>query len=152
MPSVEVVAKMTDGRKVRQVSEMKFEVTTYKGQPATASELSEQIDRLRRNYTMMKADFFAVLTNELIDDGWPAERIRDAVTHVLRTKNGGFLSIADVFSYDKPMKLYNHAGYQWLVTSGRAKDNADKSKSDFGTITIDGKIFFYLKKDLPQSK
>lgn len=143
------MAKLDDGRKIRQVDDMKFEVTLYKGNPATAKEVAIQIDRLRRNYTQMRPDFFAALANELVADEWPAERIKDAVTHVLRTKNGGFISIADIFSFDKPMKLYNHSGYVWLITSNRAKDNANPEKSDFGKIQIGGMMFFYLKKDLP---
>lgn len=129
---------------------MKFEVSTYNGEPATDSEISTEIDRLRRNYTQMKPDFFAVLANELMMDKWPISRIKDAVNHVMRTKPGGFLSIADIFSYDKPMKLYNYSGYCWLISSNRAKDeDACGEKSDFGKITIEGKVFWYLKKDLP---
>lgn len=144
---------MADGRKVRQVSDIQFAVTTYKGKPATIAEVSEQIDRLRRNYTQMKPDFFAVLANELAADEWPVERIKDAVTHTLRTKTGGFISIADIFSYDKPMKLYNHSGYQWLIGNHRAIDkDSCGPMSDFGKITIDDKVFFYLKKDLPKNK
>ena len=150
--SVNVVATMPDGRKVRQVNEMKFEVTTYKGKPASDVEIGEQIERLRKNYTQMGPDFFATLIGELTNDKWPVARIADAVSHVLRTKPGGFLSIADIFQFDKPMKLYNHSGYVWLITSNRAKDNPNPEKSDFGKITIDGKVFFYLKKDLPTNK
>lgn len=144
---------MADGRKIRQVDENKCEVSLYKGNPATESEVAIQIDRLRRNYTQMKPDFFASLANELAADEWPAERIKDAVTHVLRVKPGGFISIADIFNFDKPMKLYTHKGYQWLINNQRATD-ADSCgpKSDFGKITIDGKVFFYLKKDLPNKK
>ena len=152
-PEFNTVAVITDkdgtSRKVRQVSDIKFEVTRYKGKPATAAELSVQIDRLRRNYTQMKPDFFAVLANELATDEWPIERIKDAVTHVLRTKTGGFIGIADIFSYDKPMKLYNHSGYCWLINNHQATDeDGCGPKSDFGKINIDGKVFWYLKKDL----
>lgn len=148
-PECNVVAKLADGRKIRQVNDMKFEVTLYKESPATASEVAIQIDRLRRNYTQMKPDFFAALANELAADAWPADRIKDAVTHVLRTKPGGFIAIADIFSFDKPMKLYNYSGYVWLITTNRAKDDPNPEKSDFGTIKIEGKVFFYLKKDIP---
>lgn len=145
-----VVAVMPDGRKIRQVSDHKCEVSLYKGKPATDAELSEEIGRLRRNYTQMKPEFFAELANELTADRWPAKRIKDAVNHVMRTKPGGFLSIADIFSYDKPMKLYNYSGYCWLINTNRAKDaDGCGEKSDFGTITIEGKVFWYLKKDLP---
>jgi hypothetical protein len=152
MQSVDVVATMADGRKVRQVSETKFEVTTYKGKPATDAEIGEQIERLRKNYTQMGPEFFATLIGELTNDKWPAARIADAVSHVLRTKPGGFLSIADIFSFDRPFKLYNYSGYLWLINSGRAQDAKTREQSDFATIDIDGKTFFYLKKDLPQNK
>ena len=135
-PESNAVATFTDQdgfkRKIRQVSDTKFAVSLYKGQPATAAEMAQQIDKLRRNYTMMKPDFFAALANELANDG-------------------GFISIADIFNYDKPMKLYNHAGYCWLISNKRAKDeDSCGEKSDFGTVNIAGKKYFYLKKDLPQ--
>lgn len=154
-PEFKTVQVFTDQngfkRKIRQVSENKFEVSLYKGNPATAAEMAQQIDKLRRNYTMMKPDFFAALANELANDEWPVERIKDAVTHLLRTKEGGFISIADVFNYDKPMKLYNHSGYCWLILSHRATDvDCCGPKSDFGKLEIDGKTYFYLKKDLPK--
>lgn len=145
-----IVATMDDGRKIRQVNEYRFEVSLYKGQPATDAEMSEEIGRLRRNYTQMKPEFFAELANELVADRWPIKRIKDAVNHVMRTKPGGFLSIADIFAYDKPMKLYNYSGYCWLINNNRATDkDGCGEKSDFGKITIDGKVFWYLKKDLP---
>lgn len=148
-----VVAVMADGRKIRQVDENKCEVSLYKGNPANDAQIGEEIGRLRRNYTQMKPDFFAELANELMADKWPAERIKDAVNHVIRTKPGGFISIADIFTFDKPMKLYTHKGYQWLVNNQRATDvDSCGPKSDFGKITIEGKVFFYLKKDLPIKK
>lgn len=148
-----IVDKDGGRRKINQVSDWQFEVTRYKGRPATASELSFQIDRLRRNYTLMKPDFFAALANELAADEWPIERIKDAVTHTLRVKTGGFMTIADIFNYDKPFKLYNHKGYSWLISSGRATDkDACGPLSDFDKITIEGKVFFYLKKDLPKNQ
>lgn len=144
---------MADGRKVRQVNDMKYEVSLYKGKPASANEVAIQIDRLRRNYTQMKPDFFAALANELAADEWPIDRIKDAVSHLLRTKNGGFIAIADIFNYDKPMKLYNYSGYCWLINNNRAQDkDCCGEQSDFGKITVNGKVFFYLKKDLPINK
>lgn len=141
---------MQDGRQVRQVSEYQCEVTLYKGNPATNIEIAEQMERLRKNFTQRGDDFYAMLIGELISDRWTAERIKDAVTHVLMTKTGGFISIADIFSFDRPMKLYNYSGYVWLITNHLAQDkDSCGEKSDFGRIKIDGKVFYYLKKDLP---
>ena len=152
-----VVARLADGRSIRQVNDYKCEVTTYKGAPATDAEIAEQIERLRKNYTQMGADFWATLIGELTNDGWTAARIADAVSHVLRVKPGGFLSIADIFSYDKPMKLYTYSGYCWLINNGKATDvDACGDKSDFGKLyTNKGqpnqKCFWYLKKDVPNN-
>lgn len=148
----EIAAVLHDGRAIRQVTENRYEVTTYKGEPATDKQISEQIERLRKNYTQMRPDFFAMLVGELTKDRWPAQRISDAVTSVLRNKQGGFLSVADIFSYDKPMKLYNYSGYCWLINNQRAQDcDGCGEKSDFGKLKVGEKIFFYLKRDLPQN-
>lgn len=149
-----VVAVLADGRKIKQVNDIRLEVTTYKGRPASDAEIAEQIERLRRNYTQMAPDFWATLIGELETDKWPAKRIADAVSHTLRVKTGGFLSVADIMSYDKPMRLYTHSGYCWLINNGKAKDNQDENLSDFGKVYINKgtpkqKCFFYLKKDLP---
>jgi len=73
------------------------------------------------------------------------------VKSIIRKNQYQQFTIGEFMSYDKPMRLYTHAGYCWLITNGRAQDNPDPEKSDFGKIMIDGRCFFYLKRDLPQN-
>ena len=143
---------MDDGRAVRQVSDIQFEVTTYKGKPATKAEIANETAQLLVVYPKMTDAFMAILMQEIVEDGWTVEHVRDAVKNLKRRQLYPTFTIGDFMSYDKPMKLYNHSGYQWLISTNRAKDNADRAKSDFDTITIGGKVFFYLKKDLPNAK
>lgn len=143
---------MADGRNVRQVSDIAFEVTTYKGQPATKSEIANETAQLLVVYPKMTDAFMAILMQEIVEDGWTIEHVRDAVKSLKRRQLYPTFTIGDFMSYDRPMKLYNYSGYCWLINNQRAKDDADPAKSDFGTIKIDGRVFWYLKKDLPTKR
>lgn len=151
--SQQTVCRMADGRSVKQVDDCTFEVTTYKGKPATQAEIAKETAQLLVAYPKMTDAFMAVLMQEIVEDNWTIEHVKDAVKSLKRRQLYPTFTIGDFMSYDKPFKLYNHSGYEWLITSHRAID-ADSCgpKSDFGKITIEGKVFFYLKKDLPIKK
>ena len=150
-PLRQTVCKMQDGRTVRQVSDIQFEVTTYKGKPATKAEIANETAQLLVVYPKMTDAFMAVLMQEIVEDGWTIEHVRDAVKSLKRRQLFPTFTIRDFMSFDKPMKLYNHSGYMWLINNNRATDKDSCGPlSDFGKITIDGKVFFYLKKDLPK--
>lgn len=141
---------MADGRSVKQVDNYSFEVTTYKGKPATQAEIAKETAQLLVAYPKMPDSFMALLMQEIVEDNWTIEHVKDAVKSLKRRQLYPTFTIGDFMSYDKPMKLYNHSGYEWLVTSKRAVDkDGCGPKSDFGKIKIDDQVFFYLKKDLP---
>jgi len=152
MHSQLTVCKLPDGRAVRKVSDYQFEVTTYKGTPATKSEIANETAQLLVVYPKMTDAFMAILMQEIVEDGWTIEHVRDAVKSLKRRQLFPTFTIGDFMSFDRPMKLYNHSGYCWLIDTHRAKDNPDPAKSDFGQIKVDGRVFFYLKKDLPKNK
>jgi hypothetical protein len=128
-------------------------VTTYKGQPATQTEIARETAALMAAYPKMHDSFMAVLMQQIVEDSWTIERVRDAVKSALRNNFFPIMTIGEFMSFDKPMKLYTYSGYCWLINSGRAKDDdCCGEKSDFGKIVVDGKCFFYLKKDLPNRK
>jgi hypothetical protein len=132
------------------VDENTAEVSTYKGEPATDTEISECVTALTASYPTMKAEFFGVLASRLKAECWPAKRIQDAITHVIDTCKYPTFTIADIMSFDRPMKLYTYGGYCWLIDKGMAQDeDGCGEKSDFGNMKIGEKVFFYLKKDLP---
>lgn len=153
LPSQQTVGRLADGRAIRQISELKCEVTLYKGEPATKAEIAKETASLMAAYPKQTDAFMAVLMQQIVDDRWPIERVQDAVKSILRKATYPTFTIAEFMSYDKPMKLYTHAGYCWLINNGRAKDaDCCGEKSDFGKIIVDGKCFFYLKKDVPSRK
>ena len=149
LPSRQTVCKLQDGRAVRQVNDYSFEVTTYKGKPATKEEIASETAQLLVVYPKMSDAFMAILMQEIVEEGWTIEHVHDAVKSLKRRQLFPTFTIGDFMSFDKPMKLYNHSGYVWLITTNRAKDDPNPAKSDFGTIKIEGKVFFYLKKDIP---
>lgn len=141
---------MDDGRAVRQVDAMRFEVTTYKGKPATKEEIATETAQLMVVYPKMTDAFMAVLMQDIVEEQWPIERVKAAVKSLKKKQLFPTFTIADFMSYDRPMRLYNYSGYCWLINNNRATDiDGCGEKSDFGKITIDGKVFWYLKKDLP---
>lgn len=95
----------------------------------------------------------AILMQEIVEDRWPIERVRDAVKNLKRRQLFPTFTIADFMSFDKPIKLYNYSGYKWLINSGRATDvDSCGPRSDFGVYREGEKVFFYLKKDVAQKK
>ena len=152
LPSPQTVGRLADGREIRQIDELKCEVTLYKGEPATKAEIAKETAALIAAYPKQTDAFMAILMQQIVDDRWPVERVQDAVKSILRKALYPTFTIAQFMSFDKPMRLYTHAGYCWLINNGRASDkDCCGELSDFGKLIVDGKCFFYLKKDLPQN-
>lgn len=147
------LAILPDGRAIRSVDENTCEVTTYKGQPANETEISDAVSTLKMCYPAMKAETMSILCSRWRDERWTAQRITDAIKNLVDTCRYPTFQIADIMSFDRPMKLYTYGGYCWLIAEGRATDvDGCGEKSDFGKMKIGEKTFFYLKKDLPNLK
>ncbi|MBO7617329.1 MAG: hypothetical protein J6T22_09445 [Bacteroidales bacterium] len=148
--------RLPDGsnRVIRTVDENTCEVTTYKGEPATDRDMKDAVAMLAISYPQVKTELYGVLCARWKDEGWTAERIKDAISNLIDTCKYPTFSIGQIMSYDRPMKLYTHGGYMWLINNGLAQDaDACGDKSDFGKLYIDKgkptqKVFFYLKKDV----
>lgn len=157
MPSPQTVCRLADGRAIRQVNERELEVTLYKGTPATKTEIANETAQLMLAYPKMTDSFMAVLMQQIVEDKWTIERVRDAVKHILRVQKYQQFTIGEFMSFDKPMKLYTHSGYCWLIDNHRATDaDGCGEKSDFGIIYVNKgtpqqKCFWYLKKDVPNN-
>lgn len=144
------IATLPDGRAIRSIDENTCEVTTYRGTPATDKQIRDAVSMLNISYPAMKEETFGILCSRWREEGWTAQRIIDAITHLIDTCRYPTFQIADIMSFDRPMKLYTYGGYCWLIAQGRASDaDGCGEKSDFGKLKANNKIFFYLKKDVP---
>jgi len=132
---------MPDGRTIKQVDEDSYELTTYRGAPATQKEIESEVEKLRCAYKNMQPQFFAVLASMIAKEKWTAKRISDAVDNTLLNNQYPTLVIGNIMAFDKPKKLYNYSGYCNLITSKKAKHE------DFGKYMLNGKCFWYLKNE-----
>jgi len=90
----------------------------------------------------MRKEFFVLLTEFIIKEGFTKERLSDAVNNVIATFKYKEINISDIISYDKRVKLYTYSEVTSLVTQGKA------SFGDFEIRKVDGKKYRVLKSDL----
>lgn len=116
-------------------------ISLYKGAPAEPSDIAVAVKRLQTAFPKMETGFFNLLAERLIDHGFTAERLRDAVNNVVDTFRYKELSIADVLGYDKRARLYTYNEACCMVQKG-AND-----WTDFEIREIGGKPYRTLKSE-----
>lgn len=104
--------------------------------------LVENIKKLQVVFARQPKEFFNVLTERIIANGFTDKRLTDAVNHVIDNFEYKELNVSDIIKFDKKVKLYNHSEATYMITSGKAT-----SFEDFDKITINGTLFRYLKSD-----
>lgn len=126
------------GRVLERIDDETFEVTTYKGAPATSNELNETMASLMACFPNVTTAMAMEIKKQVIEEKWQAERLHDALVHV--KKNCDYLSfgIGKFLGFDKKKRLYNYSGYCNLISEHKAVHE------DFGTIKIDGRPYWYL--------
>lgn len=93
--------------------------------------------RLSAVFPRMGENFFNLLTERLVENGFSDERLTDAINHLIDNFQYKELNVSDVLRFDKVKKLYDYSAYCDEVSSGRARGG------DFGNIKINGKFFWY---------
>lgn len=64
----------------------------------------------------MGADFFNLLTERIIANGFTDERLQDAVAKVIDTFQYRELHVSDVVKFDRHIRLYTHTEVCTLIT------------------------------------
>lgn len=117
-------------------------MSLYQGRAATPGEVATAMARLKTAFPRMDGMFFSLLAERLIDNGFTAERTRDAVNNVLDGFQYKELTIADIIRYDRRVRLYSYNEVCVMVSGGKA------AFSDFEIKEIDGKCYRVRKSDL----
>lgn len=110
-------------------------VSLYTDERAKPREIAEAMARLKAAFPRMEAVFFNVLAERLAATGFTAERLRDAVNHVIDTHPYAELRAADIMQHDRRLRLYTYGEVSQMVTSGKAE------WSDFELREIGGKPY-----------
>lgn len=119
---------------VRKAADGTASVSLYHGDAAAApAEIAQAMARLKAAFPRMTTDFFGQLAERLVANDYSAQRLRDAVDHLIDTHPYGELRVADVIGFDRTARLYTYAEVSAMVTSGRAEWNEFEVRDVGGT-------------------
>lgn len=117
-------------------------VSLYRDNEASPRDIAISIKRLELAFPKMERGFFDLLAERIIANGFTAERLKDAVNHVLDNFQYKELNISDIIRFDRRAKLYTYSEVCQLVTAGKA------AWDDFERREINGTVFRIKKADL----
>lgn len=121
-----------------------YEVTLYNGNPASDNEIMVACGMICTAFNQNSKEFVALLAKYIKSSGFTSKRLSDAVDYVIEHHQFPTITIADVISYDKKIKLYNYA-QAWSMVEEKGLYSWD----DFETVkTEEGKVLRYLKEGL----
>ena len=117
-------------------------VSLYRDAEPSPAEIAVSMKRLQVAFPKMEPAFFNLLAERIMGNGFTAERLKDAVNHMLDNFQYKELNISDIIRFDRRAKLYTYIEVCQLVTSGKAV------WEDFEKREINGTVFRIKKADL----
>lgn len=102
--------------------------------------IAKNLKKLQIAFPKQSVEFFNVLAERLIANGFTDERIKDAVNHIIDSFQYKELNISDIIKFDKRIKLYSHSDICNEIHNNRV------SFSDFEKYKKVGKKQFWVKK------
>ena len=121
----------------------KFELSVYSGDFPTKDDFKAATNRLSIAFPKMTKEFFLLLTEFAINEKFTAERLSDAVNHVIKNFQYKELNISDIIKFDKRIKLYSGEEFGIMQTKGY-------HASEF-LIVRKNPIFWAMRKDLAEN-
>lgn len=102
--------------------------------------VAKNMRKLQCAFPKQSKEFFNVLAERLIANGFTDQRLTDAVNSVIDKFQYKELNISDIVRYDKKMRLYNYKEACKLVT----QDGYEFGK-DLQRISVDDKVYWIMK-------
>ena len=90
----------------------------------------------------MGNEFFNLLAERVVDNGFTSDRLNHAINHVLDNFQYKELNISDIIRFDRRVRLYTHNEVSRMVTECKA------AFSDFEIREIGGTFYRILRTDL----
>ncbi len=101
--------------------------------------VAKNMRKLQSAFPKQNKEFFNVLAERLIANGFTDERLTDAVNNVIDNFQYKELNISDIVKFDKKIKLYNYSDACRLVT-----EKGYEFGKDLKRITMDNRVYWYL--------
>ncbi len=102
--------------------------------------VAKNMRKLQCAFPKQSKEFFNVLAERLIANGFTDQRLTDAVNSVIDKFQYKELNISDIVRYDKKMRLYNYKEACKLVT----QDGYEFGK-DLQRISVEDKVYWIMK-------
>ena len=128
-------------QRLKKTGEGTYELSLYDGDAPTDEDFGTASARLSIAFPRMTKEFFSLLTFFVAKEGFTAERLKDAVNHVIANFQYKELNISDVVKFDRRIKLLCYAEVCDLWEKGYKEDDFEQRK-------INGKVFWVRKTDL----
>ena len=114
------------------------ELSLYEGSLSDMG-VAKNMRKLQRAFPKQNKEFFNVLAERLIANGFTDERLTDAVNNVIDNFQYKELNISDIVKFDKKIKLYNYSDACRLVT-----EKGYEFGKDLKRITMDNGVYWFL--------
>lgn len=109
------------------------EISIYSGEVADRDIIKSETKKLAAAFPEVTMDFIILLGDRLSENKFTAQRVRDAIGHIIDTSPYKRPAIADIISYDRKVKLFTYEEIQAKCAPGYpAFDHHER-------ITINGK-------------
>lgn len=132
-----MLQRESPGRIIKAKNGYEMSIYSCIAEPAV---ILQSVNRLKAAFPKMGVEFFNILSERIVKNGFSNERLQDAVNYVIDNFHYKELNVSDIIKFDKRVKLYTYDEVTCLVTEGKA------SFDDFKIVKVDGKIFRVRKK------
>lgn len=116
------------------------EVSLYQGSLSDVG-IAKSMRKLQSAFPKQSKEFFNVLAERLIANGFTDERLADAVNNLIDNFQYKELNISDIVRFDKRMRLYSYKEACRLVTEEGYEFGKDLQRVD-----MDDKVYWIMKK------
>ncbi|HZJ79098.1 MAG TPA: hypothetical protein VFC69_00815 [Dysgonamonadaceae bacterium] len=118
------------------------ELSLYEGALSDVG-IAKNMRKLQSAFPKQSKEFFNVLAERLIANGFTDERLADAVNNVIDTFQYKELNISDIVKFDKKIRLYTYSEACRLVTEKGYEFGRDLHRR-----TIDDKVYWVMEKPI----
>ena len=119
-------------------------ISLYTGAPAAPAEILTACRKLATAFPNRELEFFNLLAERMVANRFTAERLRDAIGHVLDNFVFKDLNIAGVIRYDRRCQLLTHSEVSAIITSSAL------TFEHFTPRDINGRRYYIRNSELDQ--
>lgn len=94
------------------------EISIYAGELATKEQIKSEVKKLIAAFPEVTSDFIILLAERISDNKFTAQRVKDAINHIIDNSPYKRPAIADIISFDRKVKLFTHSEIQAKCAPG----------------------------------